>query len=276
MAIPSRVRRPHAWQATRRQVDYRLQTGYTNDTGAAQTVLVAVDSTSTFNDEDYGLFVEILAPQCVFGTTPSQCLNGQILSCNDFNLFDTYDCAPGGCNAAGDGCANASGNACFDAIPLDPIGGQLLDQPFSGSNEFSLNAGQTSGCFVDDFDENTGPDTFYRVDLLAGETLTVDLTSRTSSAYLFLLDGCDASACLQNNPLQGSASLNYYAVVSENDLRSGRHGSLLDRLHLRPKLVRDGQHGVRAGWLPLPRREHARRVLLGRPERDAHLLCGRL
>ena len=206
----------------------RAELYYVNSDPAAKTLIVAADNESSSADGLFGLYIEKLVPQCVAGDM-NCAADGQTLRlCNSFGLYDLYTCN-GTCGQVNPGaCDMPSGDVCFDAVPLVGTTGSLVDQAFDGENNYELNSGRSGGCFVDDFDENDGADAFYRVELNAGEVLTVDLTTVHDEAYLFLLEGCaSADQCVKNNFSQGSTSLNYYAdtaktvtVVVDTDIAS--------------------------------------------------------
>ena len=186
---------------------------YANSTMMAQSLIVAADSNFSTADEPFGLFIEKLAPECQPGAVQCAADGTTLLTCNSAGLFDRYSC--NGACAAG-ACVTPSGDACFDAIALTGVAGQVTGAFSTGTNRYSLPAGQTAGCFVDDFSLNTAADTFYRINLNAGDVLTATLNTANTNAYLFMLSGCASpNECIRNNPQRGSTTLRHYAATAQ-------------------------------------------------------------
>lgn len=186
------------------------ETYYNNNTGMAQTMIVGIDSTSSFNDEAIAFTIEKLQPQCMPNTRVCAADNATLQVCNSFGLYDFYTC-DGTCT--GSACDNPSGDICYDAKVLSPTGGTLTGNLGDGTNTLELGTGQVAGCFLDSFDQSDGKDTFYSISLNPGDALTVDLTTDSSLAYVFLFEDCtNANSCLKNNGRMGSGSLTYYAT----------------------------------------------------------------
>ncbi|CAN0306927.1 unnamed protein product [Laminaria digitata] len=185
---------------------------WANDTGMVKTVIVGADNEFSTANEPFGVFIARRAPECVSGQRECGADGTTLKLCNEFGLFDLYGC-DGGCgNVTPAKCDNPSGDVCFDALSLAHPSGSIVDADFAGSNNYELPAGKTGGCFIDTFDENDGPDTFYSIDLNAGDVLDVTLTTAHTSAYMFLLEGCAGAAqCADNLWQRGSGTLSYYA-----------------------------------------------------------------
>ena len=248
----------------------RAELQWVNDTGAAQEVLVVADNEFSTADEPFGLFIQKKVPVCDPVNDPNFCDNDTLLSCNSVGLYDLYTC-DGGCgNTTVGECDNPTGDACLDSKRLDATGGQLLDQSFSDTNTYTLPEGRTDGCFIDSSDENDEGDTFYKIDLQAGDVLQVDMFTNDPDAYLFLLEEC-GGICLKNTPQQGSSSISYYAaqagtyyVVVDTDLSPGD-----DDFYDLEWSVNSGPD-LRPRPGPLHRPEHPGHLLEGWAHRDDH------
>ena len=184
---------------------------WVNTTGAVATVLVAADNEFSTADEPFGLFISLRSPECTPGARQCAPNSSTLQLCNEFGLYDNFTCN-GGCGNINPGrCDNPGGDVCFDSLPMAYPSGSVVDQEFTGTNSYELPEGRTGGCGIDSFDENDGPDTFYSIDLQAGDVLNVNLATNHPEAYLFLLEGCSAGSCYDNNFQQGNGSLSYYA-----------------------------------------------------------------
>ena len=184
---------------------------WVNDTGAPATVLVAADNEFSTADEPFGLFISLRSPECTPGARQCVPNSSTLQICNEFGLYDNYTCN-GGCGNLNQGrCDNPTGDVCADAFAMTYPSGSVVDAAFEGSNSFELGQGATGGCFIDDFDENDGPDTHYSIDLQAGDVLDVTLTTAHTAAHLFLSEGCSPTSCVDNLWQQGSGTLSYYA-----------------------------------------------------------------
>ena len=184
-----------------------------NDTGATTPVLVVVDNEFSSADELFGLTLEVKPQECTPGAIA--CSNGVVSTCNADGLNELYQC-DGACNSAGDGCDTPRGGICADSVLLSGATGSVTGSFFRGESSFALAPGRTGACFLDDLDDGAGPDTFYRIELTAGDLLELNLQTNYSDAHLNLLQDCqDASTCLENNPPLGAAQLEYYATQTE-------------------------------------------------------------
>ena len=171
-----------------------------NDTGAVATVFVAADSGSSTDDEPFGLFLEMLAPQCQPGQA-DMCLNGTVESCNAAGLIESYDCLGNVCDAAGMGC-QYTGDTCADAAPVNPGGSVNLPVTYTYTNvDFSsltnaLNLPSATSCTGF---SSGGSDAIFSVDLAPGQTVEATLASTNGlgDEIIYVLSSCDVNTCLQ-------------------------------------------------------------------------------
>src|SRR5690606_34640759 len=72
--------------------------------------------------------------------------------------------------------------------------------------------GFTGQCYVGT-SPNTGLETFYKIDLLAGQELIARLESVNVQTMMFILEGCVFGAdCVKNNSVKGATTLRYRAT----------------------------------------------------------------
>lgn len=171
---------------------------------------VAADGTSSFYDEEFSLTIDVLQPECVEGQ--QQCLDSNTLEYCDANgLFAEYFCTNG---CSGNGCSAPTGESCWEPLVIT-ASGQFTGN-FSGINSVDYGDTPAGGCFTDGGQGNDGSDTVYAVDLSAGETVTADLATTFSNAYLYITPSCDdRNRCVVNNPTRGATTLNYQAEADE-------------------------------------------------------------
>lgn len=175
------------------------------------TYYVVAEGTSSLNDEPFIVEIDIVAPQCTPGTNQCAASGQAMLVCNDVGLWDEYAC-DGGC-VAGE-CGSPRGFACFDAIPM--VDGTSHTGTFGhGASAINPGGGVAGACT---FAGNGAPgaDTIFSVELQANEVLTVDYTSATSSALVYMLGDCgDADSCLAATSTGTSGALTYVAPSDE-------------------------------------------------------------
>ena len=196
-----------------------LEVGFSEDYRGAllyapttrETVKIVIDGRYSFSDESFIAKMEVLTRQCTSGQT--QCASdGQTLQyCNSYGLFETYNCN-GACT--GGSCSMPSGDACVDALPLAP--GQSFTGTF-GNYTNRIDTG-TGSCFGSTSTRPDGPEAVFAVSLNAGDILTADLTTSTSSAVMYVLDNCVASAnaaCLTSTYDDNVPQLEFFAPTTK-------------------------------------------------------------
>jgi uncharacterized protein (DUF697 family) len=177
---------------------------------AAGIYYVAADATSSTSDEPFSLAIDILQPQCTPGA--QTCLDANTLQyCDSNGLFAEYTCTNG---CSGNECAMPSGESCFEPVVIAASGTFTGD--FSGTNDVNYGDNPAGGCFTDLGQAPDGGDNVYAVDLVAGQTVTADLQTTFSSAYLYISADCaDRNSCIVNNPSRGATTLSYQAQTAE-------------------------------------------------------------
>jgi len=182
------------------------QPSVTYQAKTSETVLISIDSTSSVATSRVSGMIEVRPPDCVAGTF--SCNQDVQVACHQGQFFETT--CTGGCQNGE--CVNPDGDSCYDAIPLSRAGGSTVAKAFQGTS-FATNPtiGYWNQCVVGYI--YNGIDLFYSVDLLAGERLQAELNGLTT-AYLFLLEGCDLSTCLDHEP-NDRRSVDYVSPVNQ-------------------------------------------------------------
>jgi hypothetical protein len=174
----------------------------------AETVYLVVDSRSAFYSTDltFQLDVDISPVACQPGQT--RCASGSELEyCDQFGLYSTYGCT-GGCSQGS--CATPTGGVCSDAIAVSD--GDTVHGDWLGENRRELHVDWAAACRHTVHDQTDGPDTFYRIDLAAGDLLEVDLLTGYQHALVYFLDSCaEFDACAPGLHVQESSRAQYFA-----------------------------------------------------------------
>ena len=145
---------------------------------ATGTYFIAVAGSSNFTQSTFDLRVTVEDPSCTPGLGSLVCdatSPGALAYCDEFGLPDTYTCEGSGV-CTGAGCAQPQGDACVDAIAINPMaevaglltGSLDLDD---ASNSLELPEREFGNCYIEPNDRSDGADTFYSVDLAAGDVL---------------------------------------------------------------------------------------------------------
>lgn len=174
--------------------------------------LVASRTQAGTSDKGYSLTFNVFDPECETGERT--CLDNSTQQfCNSFNYYETFAC-PNGCQAGS--CIEPSGDVCADAIELHHL--DVVTGNFLGSN--AIEPGKSAGqCTFGDHNMYGGPgsDTFYRIEMQAGQRLVADLRSGTSATMYILEDCSRASTCLVNTPNQLNDRNYRLEYVSDRD-----------------------------------------------------------
>lgn len=182
----------------------------------SETVYIVVDRAVAGNSTtDWTLDVSIGTPTCTPGTRSCDPNGTTLRWCNDFGLWDSFDC-DGTC--ANDACDMPTGETCFD--PQVVMDGSSIDRLYEGTNDADIGTGTVGACTISSSDDQPGTDHFYAVDLLAGETLTASFgagpTNGSSYGFLYVTSDCfQPSACLDNTDVSASGSVTYTATTDE-------------------------------------------------------------
>lgn len=174
----------------------------------AGTYYVVADSSSSFNDEPFGLEIEVLSTQCVPGESLCAPTGQSLQICNQYGLWDDYPC-DGGCTAGA--CGMPRGEACFDAISI--ADGGTYTSAYTGFDTFAP-SGAVGACTFSS--SVNGVERWFEIDLTEGAILEVELDSSSSLGILYLLGACgDESTCLTNTSSGTRAVLEYRAPRDE-------------------------------------------------------------
>ncbi|MFU8802333.1 MAG: hypothetical protein ACNA8W_00850, partial [Bradymonadaceae bacterium] len=113
------------------------------------------------------------------------CIDATTLGyCNWAGYMEARPCA-GGCS--GDACGTAAGDYCADAMVLEP--GVTVTGNWDGEITFAPGSGTFGQCTIDQ--NIQGIDTFYAVDVLAGEVVLVDFESEDwLSGLVYIVEDC--------------------------------------------------------------------------------------
>lgn len=183
---------------------------YQNQTGASQTLIIAIDANKGSATGLLQAQISKLQPQCEPGSLRCDTNNVTLLNCNAQRRYVRYECE-GSCT---DGrCESPKGDVCFDAIELMGPTGELHGDWKEGTNTFSPRQGYTGLCYTHtDAFSVEGREDFYRVDLERGDLLSVSLLANYLGNTLFILESCvDPQACAQSTRIDTPTKLTYYA-----------------------------------------------------------------
>ncbi len=182
---------------------------YANTTGAEQTLIVGVDSSSAQPSGFVQVNISVEQPQCTPGQTLCDASGTNLQVCNASSLYDLFPCQ-GGCTATT--CDTPAGDFCADAIPLSGMSGQVTGSWASGTNNFAPTQGLTGQCYLHSASHSpVATETFYRIDLQANDVLNASISSSVSNAQLFILEDCvNPSACVMNGIEPGNTALSYH------------------------------------------------------------------
>lgn len=168
----------------------------------AGTYYVALDREwggSSFEDETYYYSVEAGPPECQPNGFLGCSADGLALESCVGGIIDRYEC-DGGCQ--NDACVNPTGDVCLDAFRLDAAAGSGSESgSWAGSNgDYDLGSGQNGHCIMNEFDDGSGLDVVYAVDLNAGDVFEATLSSDEGDAVLALYSGeCSLNNCVAND-----------------------------------------------------------------------------
>lgn len=177
-------------------------------------VFVVADAYGTFNSGPFTLTVDIATPDCATFNEAVTCLDATTLQwCDSIGFLQEHTCAT---TCSGAACDAPVGDYCFDAVPV--LSGDTKTGSFGTlSNDLDPGVGT---CILNTSHAQRGSDAVYAIDLFAGDLLTVDLTTTSSSAGMYVLSSCDArSSCeraaTQSKKLQHFVETTgrYYVVV---------------------------------------------------------------
>lgn len=200
------------------------QLNWLNDSPADANLIVAVDSDDDFESGSVRLDISVRPSECAPGVRLCQpaATQGQddtLRVCNEFGLYDNYTC-DGTCGTINaERCDNPAGEICLDALPLrsanDPAAtmGTIASTTLLPGSDFTLPPGRSGACYVSTANQTDGAETFYTIDLAAGEVLTVDLTASSSVVNVQIFTGCSASSCADIS--FGAGSVSYYAETPQ-------------------------------------------------------------
>lgn len=173
---------------------------YTAD--RTKTIFVVLDRTSTTTSATWTLVADIQQP-CTIGAT--YCSDDNTLQiCDQDQMFKPYACQ-GGCI---DGrCELPTGDACRDALPV--YSGDVIDGGWTMNDTINFGSGTAGQCAFTS--AQTGRETVYAIDMVAGETLTANLETPQSSAVMYITEDCayaDKCVAFEKN---GASTLYYTA-----------------------------------------------------------------
>jgi len=162
--------------------DDKVSLTYTST--VAETVFVAVDSDSSFDNDPYELDFRFRAVECTGMQT--QCAGDDLQTCNSIGLFETSECAFGCTSGA---CNPPPNDLCSGAI--DVTAGGTFEAPIEQyANDYDPTGpmGMVDSCTGQDA---PGPDAIYSMNLNAGDFVDVTMTmSSIDDPSLWISDSC--------------------------------------------------------------------------------------
>ena len=181
----------------------------------AETVIVGVDSSSSFDSEPFFVQVDKQVPNCTPGQYVNTCAPDgiSIQFCNERGFITEYACTD--TNMDGIACVNGlcdepSGEDCFE--PTEAVPGMSGTVTLTGTladfaSETDLPVGNPCTGSI-----TPGPDPVYAVNLTMGQTLTVELTSTamtTEDLALYITPDCDdlPQSCVAGADALGSVTM---------------------------------------------------------------------
>lgn len=181
----------------------------------AESLIVALDTSSSSDTVILGYEVEIKEPECL-PSTPLSCSadNSSLVYCDNGTLAE-YLCAGGCLNNA---CVQRRGDICADAIPLLGTNGTIDGDWATNSNAVNVPSTLAGGCTFDSIDYPDGPDEIYTITLAAGETLEAELVTATTAAHLYVVGDCykPRDTCLvSDRASRTEATLRYHSPLGE-------------------------------------------------------------
>ena len=179
---------------------------------APETVYVGVDSDTASHDEAFAVQIEKQTPDCLPGQFANRCAADNLAYeyCNERGFIARYECDD----------ANADGVACTMGRCDEPVG-DLCEDPFEVLPDASGNF-TVMGVLADaasDTDLSTGnactgsltrgPDPVYGLNVLAGQTVTVNLVSTEATPEdlaVYITTDCDTlpNSCVAGSDAQGN------------------------------------------------------------------------
>ena len=178
---------------------------YLNTTGVSEAVFVGVDSASA-SDEYFTLDIDVKSPNCTPGDRVCSPNGVDINVCDSFGIFSAPFTCGGTC--VNGSCTMPRGDFCFDAIPVNPLGGPVtfseIDLDIDAqSNTMSLGPNSCLGPNGD----GDGEEKFYSVVLAPGETVTaVMFDTFIEDMELYLITDCSqpVQTCVSGPELGGT------------------------------------------------------------------------
>ncbi len=146
------------------------------------------------------LTAEVRQPTCSPRTTLGCTSGGNAVEyCTETGLSTSFSC-PTSCS--GGQCGTPTGQVCTDAIPIDD--GEVDVRDFGGIPSQAFISGSYGDCTFTNPDTPQGADRIYRIELQAGEELSVDWKSgidenKTSGGGMYLLGRCGEMGSCKTN-----------------------------------------------------------------------------
>lgn len=177
---------------------------------AAGRYFIMADSYGAYSSGEFTLEVDVIGAAC--NPQDVTCIDGQTLGVckSDRSGYESYAC-DGGCSASA--CGAPRGDICQDAVDATG-GGEYFGDFATLSNVSSPRFGGCTGF------EAPGPEAFYAVNLLAGQTLKANLSGLTNSVdlSLYILSTCgQADSCLVGSDKYGAVSETAHYTATSNE-----------------------------------------------------------
>lgn len=178
----------------------------------AGVYFVYVDASSASGTFD--LTADVRTPTCTPGASLG-CNADELEYCGPLGESQAYACDGTCSNGA---CDTPTGDVCHD--PIAVTNGETISDTINASgrtNSVELNGGKNNQCIIGS-SKTDGKENIYRVDLLAGELLTVELTSESTQLVSYISQTCQSAAqrCLSVDSNGEDGLLQYHAKDDES------------------------------------------------------------
>lgn len=176
----------------------------------AGTYFVYVDGSAITSSGTFSLSADVRNPTCTPGESLG-CAGDELEFCGPLGEVVNYACSSTCTDAA---CDDPTGDVCQEAIVVhhgETIGGTV--NASGSTNSLELNSGKNNQC-LNGTSRTSGKEMIYRVDLLAGELLTVEIDTPKSEVVTYISESCVSAAqrchAVDSNGKDGL--LHYYAT----------------------------------------------------------------
>ncbi|TDP77214.1 hypothetical protein DFR33_101112 [Bradymonas sediminis] len=175
----------------------------------AGVYFVHVGASSVSASGTFEMKADVRTPTCTPGETLG-CAGDELEFCGPLGEVVNYACSST-CTAGA--CDAPSGDVCQEPVVVfhgETVGGSVNDT--GSTNSLELNSGKNNQC-LNGTSKTIGKENIYRIDLLAGELLTIEMDGEKSSLVSYISESCVAAAqkCQSVDSNGKDGLLQYYA-----------------------------------------------------------------